>query len=241
MNQEQKKEKENKNKSDEKPINPEKNSTESDLRAEQRTLQNSEGNPNSEEADDEDEVENNEICNSTRNSCSSGYESRAKTDSNAVEKTREAIILANMSTPNRKKFLRKRGGINISRQLVLDSGKLDSSKSEISKLNIDVSSRILNSSSDASPVKVQPGFDDNLSLEDFSDLKASLIRKGESFRWKRVVSWFVLLLVLSLIVSICVILPLKTETTPKSSFRKSNFYKHSDWFSVSYPNGAPPV
>lgn len=241
LNQEQKKEKENKNKSDEKPINPEKNSTDSDLRAEQRTLQNSEGNPNSEEADDEDEVENNEICNSTRNSCSSGYESRAKTDSNAVEKTREAIILANMSTPNRKKFLRKRGGINISRQLVLDSGKLDSSKSEISKLNIDVSSRILNSSSDASPVKFQPGFDDNLNLEDFSDVKASLIRKGESFRWKRVVSWFVLLLVLSLVVSICVILPLKTETTPKSSFRKSNFYKHSDWFSVSYPNGAPPV
>lgn len=137
--------------------------------------------------------------------------------------------------------MRKRGGINISRQLVLDSGKLDSSKSEISKLNIDVSSRILNSSSDASPVKFQPGFDDNLNLEDFSDVKASLIRKGESFRWKRVVSWFVLLLVLSLVVSICVILPLKTETTPKSSFRKSNFYKHSDWFSVSYPNGAPPV
>jgi len=216
----------------EEPINPEINTTES---AEQQTLQNSGGNtPNSEEADDEDELENNE-CNSTRNSCSSGYESRAKTDSNAVEKTREAIILANMSTPNRKKFLRKRG-INTSRQLVLDS-----SKSEISRLKIDVSSNILNSSSDASPVKFQPDFDDKLNLDDFSDVKASLIRKGESFRWKRVVSWFILLLVVSLIVSICMILPLKTETTPKTSFRKSNFYKHSDWFSLSYPNGAPPV
>jgi hypothetical protein len=216
----------------EEPINPEKNPTES---VEQETLQNSEeNNPNSEEADDEDEIENNE-CNSTRNSCSSGYESRAKTDSNAVEKTREAIILANMSTPNRKKFLRKRG-INTSRQLVLES-----SKSEISRLKIDVSSKILNSSSDASPVKFQPDFDDNLNLDDFSDVKASLIRKGESFRWKRVVSWFILLLVVSLIVSICMVLPLRTETTPKSSFRKSSFYKHSDWFSVSYPNGAPPV
>jgi len=216
----------------EEPINPEINPTES---AEQQTLQNSEeNNPNSEEADDEDEIENNE-CNSTRNSCSSGYESRAKTDSNAVEKTREAIILANMSTPNRKKFLRKRG-INTSRQLVLES-----SKSEISRLKIDVSSNILNSSSDASPVKFQPDFDDKLNLDDFSDVKASLIRKGESFRWKRVVSWFILLLLVSLIVSICMVLPLRTETTPKSSFRKSSFYKHSDWFSVSYPNGAPPV
>lgn len=140
-----------------------------------------------------------------------------------------------MSTPNRKKFLRKRG-INTSRQLVLES-----SKSEISRLKIDVSSNILNSSSDASPVKFQPDFDDKLNLDDFSDVKASLIRKGESFRWKRVVSWFILLLLVSLIVSICMVLPLRTETTPKSSFRKSSFYKHSDWFSVSYPNGAPPV
>ena len=83
--------------------------------------------------------------------------------------------------------------------------------------------------------------DDSLKLEDFSDVKKNLIQKGESYRWKRVVSMFVFILIAALVISICVIFPLRIETTPKTSFQKSKFYEHSEWFSLSYPNGAPPV
>ena len=195
---------------------------------------------NAEEADNEsDNEKEEENCNSTRNSCSSGYESRAKTESNAAEKTREALILANMSTPNRKKFLRKRA-MNTSRQLMMESNGNKIS----SKIN-------LSSSSDVSPksspeLKLLNNTDETIELKsldkkDFTDVKQKLIQKGERNRWKRVIGTFVFILILSIVASCCFIFPLTQEVTPKTSFRKSHFYEHSEWFSLSYPNGAPPV
>lgn len=153
---------------------------------------------------------------SGRNSCSSGYESRqTKVDTDVTKVspgTRAEIIDSNIMKEVRKRSVRNRKKPTVA-------------KGEVRSEPVGGSAVL---STDPDPAK-------------YKDISDDLRNKAEGLHWRRICCILMLVAITLIILGLC-LLPIEMEVTRESSFTQSSFFTtHQEWFTVSYPNGPPPV